>query len=130
MANDGPLPTPFISNPECDTEMTHLYDVGYLLQGPELGYKRCMPDKYVPSRDHYYSPYSTGHSGGAFNTYSVQLRYIVADETSGPTTSPATSSSAGLSTGAAVGIGLGCTVAVIALVAAAAFLFMRSRRNH
>lgn len=58
MANDGPLPTPFVTNEAWETEMARLYKVSYLVQGPPLDFIRCMPDKYVPSREHYYSPYS------------------------------------------------------------------------
>ncbi|KAK8023896.1 hypothetical protein PG993_011962 [Apiospora rasikravindrae] len=64
MSNHGPLPTPFVTSPACKTQMTSVYQYErFLLQGPPLGHMRCMPDKYVPSTDHYYSPYSVCPSG-------------------------------------------------------------------
>ncbi|KAK8067756.1 hypothetical protein PG996_006868 [Apiospora saccharicola] len=41
MANDGSLPTPFVTNQACETKMAHVYKVSpYLLQGPPLDYIR------------------------------------------------------------------------------------------
>lgn len=79
MANDGPLPTPFVTNQACDTEMARVYKLSpYLLQGPPTEYIRCMPDKYVPSSDHYYSPNSECPSG---YTSACQQIQSVATET-------------------------------------------------